>query len=81
MFLAQSSDKDFDNMADRTDRYIEEYHEKLKNITQEEIDNICHGFIDELEAPSDSLMAKCGNLISNIEKNKLIYIRDKKYLI
>lgn len=79
MFLAQSSDKSFDNIAERTEQYLDEFFEKLKNITQEEIDDICHAFIVELTAPSHSLKDKCRKEMKLIEKNK--YIEKNEQLI
>jgi insulysin len=82
MFLVQSSEKDFDTMVDRTDDYITEYYEKLKNVTQEEIDNICSAIIDEILAPSDSLQSKCNELINQIENSNFIQKNEllvKKY--
>lgn len=72
MFLAQSSDKDFDNITDRINRYIDEFYEKLTKITQEEIEEICRPIIDELLAPCDSLYSKFKKVFYNVERNKYI---------
>jgi insulysin len=83
-FLVQSAEKKCNNMIERINRYIDEYYNKLKQISEDVINEISLSIIEQLIAPYSSLSEKsnyymiCINDNKFIHKNKILVEKIKK---
>jgi insulysin len=71
-FIVQSSEKDCENITNRIDNYIVEFYEKIKIISQEDIDNVCQSCINNIQASFSSLVTKMNYIFGCIYKDQFL---------